>query len=66
MNTAGVRVYLDDEERAELDRFRGELGSSASYVMRLGLRKLVGLPTPALGGQRHDQREERTDGAATR
>lgn len=40
-------VYLDHEEDAALDAFVREYGSSASFVLRLALRVLVGLPVPA-------------------
>jgi hypothetical protein len=46
VNQAGVKVYLDREERAALERQVVERGASQSYVMRLGLRLLVGLAVP--------------------
>jgi len=41
-----VHVYLRADERAELERLADERGTSASYIMRLALRRLVGLPVP--------------------
>lgn len=46
MNDAGTRVYLDRDERTALEREVVERGASRSYVMRLALRLLVGLPVP--------------------
>lgn len=39
-------TYLSWEERRELERLKHEHGSSASYVLRMGLRLLSGLPVP--------------------
>lgn len=39
-------TYLSGEERRELERLRREHGTSASYVLRMGLRRLAGLPVP--------------------
>lgn len=39
-------TYLSGDERRELERLRREHGSSASYVLRMGLRLLAGLPVP--------------------
>ncbi len=46
--TSGGRqhTYLSGEERRELERLKSEHGSSASYVLRMGLRLLAGLPVP--------------------
>lgn len=39
-------AYLNAVERHELERLQHELGASASYVLRVGLRLLAGLPVP--------------------
>lgn len=57
--TTGGRqhTYLSGEEREELERLKREHASSASYVLRMGLRLLAGLPVP------REFREERADAA---
>lgn len=39
-------TYLSGEEGRELTRLQREHGASASFILRMGLRRLAGLPVP--------------------
>ena len=41
MNRVPVQVYLDDEDRARLDRLAEQLGLSMAETLRLALRRLA-------------------------
>lgn len=41
MNRAPVQVYLDDEDRARLERLAERLGLSMAETLRLALRRLA-------------------------
>ncbi len=59
-------VYLDNAEERALEELASELSASASYVLRVALRLLVGLPTAAWALERAQEERREASGAATR